>query len=109
MPVMPTTAPVRVEPGPVQPGLPLITEPTLLLGDSFTNSSRNIVPQLFTSLSILNNEVAAARPDAVAAAMVNARTVVYEIVERTISSGGGALIQDRPLTTIEKALAANPR
>jgi alginate O-acetyltransferase complex protein AlgJ len=109
MPEMPMTVPVRVEPGPVQPGLPLITEPTLLLGDSFTNSSRNIVPQLFTSLSILNNEVAAARPDAVAAAMVKSDTVVYEIVERTISSGAGALIQDRALTAIEQALAANPR
>ncbi len=109
MPEMSLTTPVKIEAGPVPRGLPLITRPTLLLGDSFSNSSRNFLPQLFTSLSILNNEVAAARPDAVAQAMVDSDTVVYEIVQRSISAGNGALIQDRSLSAIEKALAANPR
>lgn len=110
MPTMPLTNPIRVDPGPPTPaGVPLITEPTLLLGDSFSNSSRAILPQLFTSLTILHNEVAGTRPDAAAQAMVKADTVVYEIVERTIGSGRGALIEDRALSTIEKALAANPR
>jgi alginate O-acetyltransferase complex protein AlgJ len=109
MPTAPLTTPVRVDPGPLPRGVPVITEPTLLLGDSFTNSSRTILPQLFTSLSVLHNEVAGARPDTVATAMVNSDTVVYEIVERTIASGRGSLIDDRGLTAIEKALAANPR
>jgi alginate O-acetyltransferase complex protein AlgJ len=109
MPIEPLTDPIRVQSGPVPAGLPLITEPTLLLGDSFTNSSRTMLPQLFTSLTLLHNEAAGARPDAVAHAMVNSDAVVYEIVERTISAGGGALIQDRSLAAIEKALAANPR
>jgi hypothetical protein len=109
MPTMPLTNPVRVEAGPVPAGLPLITGPTLLLGDSFTNSSVSMIPQLFTSLTLLHNEAAAARPDVAATAMVNSDTVVYEIVERTIASGRGALIEDNALTAIEKALAANPR
>jgi alginate O-acetyltransferase complex protein AlgJ len=110
MPTMPLGNPIRVDPGPpAARGVPLITEPTLLLGDSFSNSSRAVLPQLFTSLTILHNEVAGTRPDTAAKAMVNADTVVYEIVERTIGSGRGALIEDRALSAIEKALAANPR
>jgi hypothetical protein len=35
--------------------------------------------------------------------------VVYEIVERTISSGRGAMISDAALAAVEKTLAARPR
>ncbi len=81
----------------------------LLLGDSFTNSSSTMIPPLFTDLTILHNEAAAGRPETAATAMAKSDVVVFEIVERTIASGRGALIEDKTLTAIEKALKASPR
>ena len=82
---------------------------TLLLGDSFSNSSRRLVPKLFANLTLLNNEAAGSHPQLGAQAMVDSDVVVYEIVERAIASGRGTLIDDRALAAIEAALAANPR
>ena len=41
--------------------------------------------------------------------MVDADVVVYEIVERTIASGRGTLIDDKALAVVEAALRAHPR
>jgi alginate O-acetyltransferase complex protein AlgJ len=90
-------------------GAPLFQPSTLVLGDSFTNASSSMIGQLFASVTLLHNEVAGQFPQAVADTMVKSDVVVYEIVERTISSGGGALISDDSLAAIEATLAANPR
>ena len=42
-------------------------------------------------------------------AMADADVVIYEVVERTIASGRGALIDETALTTIERTLAQQPR
>jgi hypothetical protein len=44
-----------------------------------------------------------------AEAIADADVVVFEIVERSIGIGGGALIDDASLAAIEQALARSPR
>ena len=90
-------------------GAPLFTPATLLLGDSFSSASGGTLGPLFADVTLLHNEAADPYPQAVASRMAEADVVVYEIVERTIASGRGALISDESLTAIEKTLAAQPR
>jgi alginate O-acetyltransferase complex protein AlgJ len=90
-------------------GAPLYQPRTLLLGDSFTNASRADVSGLFAEVSLLHSEVAATRPQVTADAVAAADVVIYEIVERTIASGRGALIDETALGTIERTLAQQPR
>jgi alginate O-acetyltransferase complex protein AlgJ len=90
-------------------GAPLFQPRTLLLGDSFTNASKAMVGQFFSSLTLLQNETAGADPQAVADAMSESDVVVYEIVERTIDGGGATLLDDAALSAAEATLAANPR
>jgi hypothetical protein len=90
-------------------GAPLFGPKTLLLGDSFSSASADMLGGLFSSVTLLHNEVAGQYPQAVADLMVDNDVVVYEIVERTIASGRGALIEDASLDAIEKTLAAHPR
>jgi hypothetical protein len=106
MPRMPFARPVTLTQ--TSTGAPLFGPRTLLLGDSFSNSSRRFVPQLFARLTLLNNG-AAGQSRLGAEAMVDADVVVYEIVERAISSGRANLIDDKSLTAIEAALRAHPR
>lgn len=107
LPEMPLDGPVTVRD--TTTGAYLFPEPTLLLGDSFSNSSRGVLGGLFADLTLLHNEVAASSPQITADAMADADVVVYEIVERTIGSGRGALIDDATLAAVETTLAANPR
>ncbi|MCW2635566.1 MAG: hypothetical protein JWQ99_1933 [Blastococcus sp.] len=107
LPAMSLTTPVRSTNRTT--GAPLFQPRTLLLGDSFSNSSRGLLGPLFADISVLHNEVASSSPQISADAMADADVVIYEIVERTIASGRGALIEDRTLDAIEKTLAAHPR
>lgn len=109
VPEMPRTAPVTLRNTSTNPASPLVSAPVLLLGDSYSNSARNIFPGLFSSLTLLHNEAVADVPDVAAAAVAASDVVVLEIVERSIASGKTALLQDPALVAIEKALAANPR
>jgi hypothetical protein len=90
-------------------GAPLFQPRTLLLGDSFTNASATMVGQFFADLTLLHNEVAGQYPQVAADAMAQSDVVVYEIVERTVSSGGGTLLDDAALSAVETTLAASPR
>jgi hypothetical protein len=90
-------------------GAPLFEPHTLLLGDSFTDVSAPFLGTLFANVSLLHNEAAATEPQVVAEAVADADVVVFEIVERSIGIGGGALIQDASLQAIEQTLAQHPR
>ena len=90
-------------------GAPLFKPATLLLGDSFTSASGATLGSLFAHVTLLHNETSSQYPEAVANQMAGADVVVYEIVERSVASGRGALISDASLTAIEKTLAAHPR
>jgi hypothetical protein len=106
-PDLPLDAPVTLTNS--STGAPLYQPRSLLLGDSFTNASRPDVGGLFAEVSLLHSEVAATLPQVTADAMADADVVIYEIVERTIASGRGALIDEPALTTIERTLAQQPR
>jgi hypothetical protein len=90
-------------------GAPLFEPATLLLGDSFSNASRPLLGPLFRQVTVLHNEYAATDPQVAADAMVDADVIVLEIVERTIASGRGAMIDDATLDAVERTLASNPR
>jgi hypothetical protein len=107
LPDMPSTDPVTVTDRTT--GVPLFQPHTLLLGDSFSNASRSALGTLFANLTLLHNEAAGENPQTAADAVAAADVVVVEIVERTISSGRGALIEDASLDAIAQALTANPR
>jgi hypothetical protein len=64
---------------------------------------------VFADVSLLHNEAAATAPQVAAEAIADADVVVFEIVERSIGIGGGALIDDASLAAIEQALARSPR
>jgi hypothetical protein len=90
-------------------GAPLFEPATLLLGDSFSNSSRPLLGPLFRSVTVLHNEYADTDVQATADALAAADVVVLEIVERNIASGRAAMIDDRTLDAVERTLAAHPR
>jgi hypothetical protein len=90
-------------------GAPLFEPATLLLGDSFSNSSRPLLGPMFRQVTVLHNEYADIDAQATADALADADVVVLEIVERTIASGRGVMIDDRTLAAVERTLAAHPR
>jgi hypothetical protein len=103
LPEMPTTGPVTVVDASTD--APLFQARILLLGDSFTNAPRDALRGFFPHATLLHNEVTGRFLQAVADAMAQSDVIVLEIVERTIASGRGALIDDRSLATIEQTLA----
>jgi alginate O-acetyltransferase complex protein AlgJ len=107
LPLLPLAAPVTANTSTVD--APLFQPRTLLLGDSFTDVSLSPLGTVFADVSLLHNEAAATAPQVAAEAIADADVVVFEIVERSIGIGGGALIDDASLAAIEQALARSPR
>ena len=89
-------------------GAPLHTPPTLVLGDSFTQSSRTFLAQLFASARIVQPAAATDDPDSLLSVVLSSDTVVLEIVERSVESGDVPIIDDGFLRALEQALAAAP-
>jgi hypothetical protein len=89
-------------------GAPLYRPPAIILGDSFTASSLTEVTPYFADLELLHSETSTAFPQAVADALVDRQTVVYEIVERSAATGYAGLLSARSLNAIEHTLAAHP-
>lgn len=89
-------------------GAPLYTPPTLILGDSFTQSSRTFLAPLFASARIVQPATATDDQAAAVAAVVSADTVVLEIVERSVEAGDVPIIDEDFLVALEQALATAP-
>jgi hypothetical protein len=89
-------------------GAPLHEPPTVVLGDSFTQSSRPMLAQLFRSARIIHPVSAVDDPPAVVAALQEAETVVLEIVERSVVGGDVPIIDEAFLASLEQAIAAAP-
>jgi alginate O-acetyltransferase complex protein AlgJ len=87
---------------------PLYQDPTIMLGDSFTASSLPDLVPYFTSLDLLHSEASILHPQAVASWMISRGTVIYEIVERSASTGRAGLLTIASLNAIAKTLAAHP-
>jgi alginate O-acetyltransferase complex protein AlgJ len=86
-------------------GAPLYTPETLILGDSFTQSSLSLLSPLFASARIVQPATATDDPPALVQAVVSSDTVVLEIVERSVVAGDVPIIDEDFLAELEQALA----
>jgi hypothetical protein len=86
---------------------PLYPGHTLFLGDSFYSIFGGLVFAPF--MSNLTSAYILADPASLTQNIIDADTVVLEVVERSISSGGVPLIQPAALAELEKSLAAHHR
>lgn len=86
-------------------GAPLYEPSTLILGDSFTQSSLSLLSPLFASARIVQPATATDDPAALVSAIRSSDTVVLEIVERSVVAGDLPIIDEDFLTALEQALA----
>jgi hypothetical protein len=89
-------------------GAPLHTPETLILGDSFTQSSLSLLSPLFRSARIVQPATATDDPPALVSAVLSSDTIVLEIVERSVVAGDVPIIDEAFLTSLEQALATAP-
>ena len=89
-------------------GAPLHTPSTLILGDSFTQSSLSLLSPLFASARIVQPATATDDPPALVSAILSSDTVVLEIVERSVVGGDVPIIDEAFLARLEQALAPAP-
>jgi alginate O-acetyltransferase complex protein AlgJ len=86
---------------------PLYPERTLILGDSFYDFFGGVL--LASFMSKLTADYVLADPASLTQNIIDADTVVFEVVERNLASGGVPLIQPGALAELEKSLAAHHR
>lgn len=84
---------------------PLYPGRTLVLGDSFYQRTRFMFTPFFAQLTMLHNQ---SDGPTLSAAMVEADTVVVELVERSVSGGFVSLGTPSVVDTIAQALAEHP-
>lgn len=89
-------------------GAPLYTPETLILGDSFTQSSLSLLSPLFASARIVQPATATDDPPALVSAILSSDTVILEIVERSVVAGDVPIIDEDFLALLEQALATAP-
>ena len=100
----PVTIINRTTPGSVA----LFGRKTLLLGDSFTDASRNYLLPLFKHVTLLHNTSSVGYPDKLAKAFVDNDVIVLEVVERSVVGGGITLVGPSHLPELVAALEAHP-
>ncbi|HEX7323123.1 MAG TPA: hypothetical protein VF299_09380 [Mycobacterium sp.] len=98
---LPKTIEVSTVAAPLYPGQ------TLFLGDSFYDVFGGLLFAPF--MSTLTPVYVLEEPAKIMQNMINADTVVLEVVERSLSSGGVPLIQPDALAQLERTLAAHHR
>jgi hypothetical protein len=86
---------------------PLYPGHTLILGDSFYDNFGGLLFAPF--MSTLTPVYVLGDPAKITQNIIDADTVVLEVVERSLSSGGLPLIQPQVLAELEKSLAAHHR
>ncbi|HEX3814811.1 MAG TPA: hypothetical protein VHX59_18410 [Mycobacteriales bacterium] len=88
---------------------PLFQPKTMLLGDSFTDTSRRVLYPLFANVTPLHNKASLGFPKTFANTLINSDVVVLEEVERSMLGGGGPSISSPAYRTgIESVLAKHP-
>ncbi len=87
-------------------GAPLYQPKTLILGDSFTDTSKKYVSLYFADLTLLHNRSSITN---VANAMIDRSTVIVQMGERLAITGNNLLLSDAELNAIAKVLAAHPK
>lgn len=88
-------------------GAPLYPGHTLILGDSFYNFFGGLLFAPF--MSKLTGDYVAGDPAEITRSIIDADTVVIELVERSIYTARWALIQPDALAELERSLAAHHR
>jgi alginate O-acetyltransferase complex protein AlgJ len=86
-------------------GAPLYQPKTLILGDSFTDTSKQYIAPYFANLSLLHNRSTVLN---MANAMAANSTVILQMAERLAITGNDLLLSDAALATFAKVLAAHP-
>ena len=89
-------------------GAPVYGPSTLILGDSFTQSSLSLLSPLFGSARIVQPATATDDPPALVQAVLSSDTIVLEIVERSVVAGDVPIVDEDFLDSLEQALAAAP-
>jgi hypothetical protein len=90
-------------------GVPLFRPKTMLLGDSFTHTSRRVLYPLFADVTPLHNKASLGFPKLFDQTLVNSEVVVLEVVERSLLSGGGpSIATPKYRTHIENVLVHHP-
>jgi hypothetical protein len=96
----PTTTEASTTAAPLYPGH------TLILGDSFYAPARSLFAPFISTLTAVYVN---ADPAKITPSIIDADTVVLEVVERSLSSGRVPLIQPDALAEVERSLAAHHR
>lgn len=86
-------------------GAPLYQPKTLLLGDSFTDTSKQYIAPYFADLTMIHNQSSGLE---MADAMIGCSTVIFQVAERVATTGYSVLLTDSALDTVARVLAANP-
>lgn len=84
---------------------PLYQPKTLILGDSFLDTSKQYIAPYFADLTMLHNQSHGIQ---MANAMIGSSTVIFEVAERVATTGNSVLLATSTLNTIAKVLAAHP-
>ncbi|HEX5497106.1 MAG TPA: hypothetical protein VFX70_21290 [Mycobacteriales bacterium] len=103
-----TGTPVHVGDRYTAAGRPVVHARTVLLGDSFSSTSRQFLFPLFDNLTLLHNQTSSVSPARVADAIVHSSVAAFEIVERTVAGGTGSFLDERTVRAVEKAVRAHP-
>jgi alginate O-acetyltransferase complex protein AlgJ len=84
---------------------PLYQPKTLILGDSFTDTSKQYIAPYFADLTMIHNQSSGLQ---MADAMIGRSTVIFQVAERVATTGYSVLLTDKALDTVARVLAANP-
>ena len=83
---------------------PLVTEPTLFISDSFTESSRFAINPFFQAAGFINSSAAGSAFPALVQAINSSKLVVLEIVERDVVGGQAPILQTSVLNHLAASL-----
>ncbi|MCP2262491.1 SGNH hydrolase-like domain-containing protein, acetyltransferase AlgX [Streptoalloteichus tenebrarius] len=97
--------PVRVT---SEPGQGVVSERTILLGDSFSIVTSRYLAAGFADLTLMNYVDFAQKIDAHASLLADRQVVVFSMVERNLVAGRSPLTEDRVIERIGQVLQANP-
>jgi hypothetical protein len=100
-----TNSPVRI--ANTTTDAPLITKPTLLVSDSFTDATRFALNPLFANAGIINSEAAGSEPAELNALIKSNDLIVVEIVERVVVGGQSPILTTSYLDSLAATLGVN--
>lgn len=86
----------------------LVTAPTIILGDSFTEAALSSLPGVFAQLVVTEQNYFSNQEQQFIDQIVRARNVVLETLQRDFFSGAAILLDPNFLAQLQAALAAHP-